>query len=1033
MTDPDEVETLAVRLLAATDAHGLCTLVDEHAELVRSDELDGQLALRSSRARATPLVRDRIGALRHAVELARTGGFFADPRPASEWFRWLFEPGEAFVATGPPPPEGPAPEGLSDLDRLLGDLAFALVLAQSWEERRRLLVAHAHLGEMVDGILQALSGQFPQAATVLTVVREGRRIGLDAACAAAPPLTTAHTFPPPVDAAYLTDDERLQLAWLAYLESPTWHRRHEVLRGNEVLLAPESAGLLGRLWDEVGSSYPDAMVGPARAALDRARAGGSVLDETGPTSVTKGPATRALATGSGAARVSALRALTHFFDPGCWPTQHARMSQLLAESLVEEGTDSAVTAEEASWRAAEAYADLTGGAVDDPLTREVRVTLGRVQLRRQRGPVDEHLEAAITLLDGIEEARADLAFALLLRVSGVPSENALRALDLATAELGSATEDAERAQAHLIAGSALHQLLPGGDQRAVDHLEAALALSPEGSRDAMSAHHHLGSVLAARGPAAHTEAMKHLGAAAAALDREREPVRWAQAQEAIGNALLRGRPTDPEAWVEARGRFATALSEYDDTPLLQLRCGVSLATTWFRAHDWAQALAVYRELLALADQLGDYESTEAGRLSLVSSLRGVHERAAFCHVRLDQPWEALGVLESGRLTELRRLYGGQRWAEEPDVAGLVERLPGPVVLPVVTAEGAVALLLTRNGMRVVELPGFTDADLRLLLDGDPSAGRRGWLFAYREMLAAGEDEALDSPDPQVRAAAEEAAEAAFGTWQDEIGRALDDLGRLLVGPLVEALRGAGVAEGERLRIVPSKWLSLLPLHAAALPDGRALVDVHPVSVLPALWLLDLDARAARPAYLTALVADELPHAAGEAAAVAATFGSSRLLRADTEGVQALAGLLDRTTHLHLVCHGTFDWAHPAGSGLLLSDGRLLGTELLARLPLGDTELVTLAACESGMTESDRTPTELIGLPGSLLAAGARTVLSSLWVVDDEVTAGFMADFYTRLLADGDAAGALAQAQRSLRDAGHSDPFTWAAFALVDRR
>lgn len=73
--------------------------------------------------------------------------------------------------------------------------------------------------------------------------------------------------------------------------------------------------------------------------------------------------------------------------------------------------------------------------------------------------------------------------------------------------------------------------------------------------------------------------------------------------------------------------------------------------------------------------------------------------------------------------------------------------------------------------------------------------------------------------------------------------------------------------------------------------------------------------------------------------------------------------------------------------------RLTVAEMHEALRLSRTRLVTLSACETGLTEVGRgLADEYIGLPGVLLEAGARAVVASLWAVDDLATALLMGQF-----------------------------------------
>ena len=65
---------------------------------------------------------------------------------------------------------------------------------------------------------------------------------------------------------------------------------------------------------------------------------------------------------------------------------------------------------------------------------------------------------------------------------------------------------------------------------------------------------------------------------------------------------------------------------------------------------------------------------------------------------------------------------------------------------------------------------------------------------------------------------------------------------------------------------------------------------------------------------------------------------------------------------------------------------------------------------------------------AFLLAGAARVVASLWPVDDQVTARFMAHFYVALARDQAPSAALREAQSAIRQQ-HPHPYYWAAFTL----
>jgi len=92
-------------------------------------------------------------------------------------------------------------------------------------------------------------------------------------------------------------------------------------------------------------------------------------------------------------------------------------------------------------------------------------------------------------------------------------------------------------------------------------------------------------------------------------------------------------------------------------------------------------------------------------------------------------------------------------------------------------------------------------------------------------------------------------------------------------------------------------------------------------------------------------------------------------------------------------------------------------------------LVVLSCCHSGRGEVKSEG--VVGIARAFLAAGARSVLASLWAIDDEATMAFMKSFYQHLKEGKRASVALHQAMKSLRD---SEKFFavkyWAPFVLI---
>lgn len=235
----------------------------------------------------------------------------------------------------------------------------------------------------------------------------------------------------------------------------------------------------------------------------------------------------------------------------------------------------------------------------------------------------------------------------------------------------------------------------------------------------------------------------------------------------------------------------------------------------------------------------------------------------------------------------------------------------------------------------------------------------------------------------------------------------------------------------RLIIVPHGVLHYAPFHA--LFDGeRYIVEQYEVCTAPGASVLYHCLQPNMPRWergvFIGIPDARAPRVRDEICAIAPLWPERVVLLEQEATLAALQQHASQAGILHLACHGQFRPDSPLFSSLQLADGWLTTLDVY-QLDLS-CDLVVLSACETGM--STLAPgDEVIGLIRGFLAAGAPSVLVSLWTVDDATTAQLMTTFYTLLRAGERPAAALRRAQLELmRDYPH--PFFWAPFVLIGR-
>jgi tetratricopeptide (TPR) repeat protein len=280
-----------------------------------------------------------------------------------------------------------------------------------------------------------------------------------------------------------------------------------------------------------------------------------------------------------------------------------------------------------------------------------------------------------------------------------------------------------------------------------------------------------------------------------------------------------------------------------------------------------------------------------------------------------------------------------------------------------------------------------------------------------------------------------------------------------VALIQEEVRGRFEDRSGRLVICPHRETWFVPFGAARLKDGSALCSRWELALAPSAGaFLQLDQRrdpgdvfpealdpgalaiggCSSQALSVPLVPGQpepvlqigfhlLPNTSVEAGRVVQLLGGKKLIGPEaTPG--AVVSLMEKFRVLHIASHGFWD---PSGDiSLVLLESGCLTSNDAARRTL-HCELTVLSACQTGLGMPH--PDSYTGLTQSFLIGGCRSVLSTLWPVDDSATLYFMEVFYGALKKSLSPAKALVRAQAAVRENPDlSDGYNWAGFHLAGR-
>lgn len=528
----------------------------------------------------------------------------------------------------------------------------------------------------------------------------------------------------------------------------------------------------------------------------------------------------------------------------------------------------------------------------------------------------------------------------------------------------------------------------GQDARALTYADSAVAVARRESRT----REPLARALVAR-----ANARRDLGQAdrahadlveALAVDRQRGDVRHALRTRNSLTILLAAHGMARQALAHADTMVGDARRSGDG--LMESRAVAARAYALAELSRWSEVDTLLAGELPRFERRRDTQDeadSRAGRFLRGGEMYATWARALVELGRVEDAWR---VTERGRAAVFRRQLADGDAAPSADLRALQARLRAANATLLQYSEPQrnpqLVFVIDADSVRALSLGRLTvEADAKLardLLAGNAPASQS------RELLARIARTLLEAPLRRVRA----------------------ERTRLWILPPSEA-------EGLPFEVLPvaggtlgSRWAVSYPPSVIALEQLAARTPAERGMVVFA----DPDARAiaagAEAPRLRALARTPLPGAREEARRIA-PFGTRVWSGRDATPAR-LADARGQAV-LHLATHAWMDPAHPAESGLLLAGADGLVTP--ARVESLDVraDLVTMSGCRTAQGRSVMGE-GMFGLARAFLVAGARSVVATLWEVDDRAATRFMTLFYEQLRRGAPRDEALQRARLAMR-------------------
>ncbi|KAG1884510.1 CHAT domain-containing protein [Suillus fuscotomentosus] len=385
-----------------------------------------------------------------------------------------------------------------------------------------------------------------------------------------------------------------------------------------------------------------------------------------------------------------------------------------------------------------------------------------------------------------------------------------------------------------------------------------------------------------------------------------------------------------------------------------------------------------RKFLNLSTHLSD------ARGSIARTNRAVADQAATEYRRLTKQWEAV-------VAETRDLRAFSQFLLPPSCEDLqVAARQGPIIILIASQNSCSAIIVpTSGGPHHVPFPSIALADLKILKDR--------FARAIRDASRMSPAESRTDLIVLLRI-----------TW--------DEIMLPIVNLLEHVLK---LKHRSRIRLCPTADFTSIPLHAAHPFQTKAdcsgkepcLEDIYICSYMPTLSALIRSRQWMKKRVPPSFVAiGQGQPGAGKGKALLAidselelvrklvpTTANSTTISGDAATRAGALSTLQQNTWVHLACHGKQDSMQPDNSHFVMRDEHLTLLDIVER-DIPQAEFAFLSACHTAIGD-EKTSEEVVHLAAGLQFSGFKSVVGTLWEVDDAIAKHVVEAFYTHMLGD----------------------------------